>query len=529
MAPSTTILVNAGAELRLDNVTLTGGASATSDQGAAITATGDVYLVDVDVVDNHATSTGPAILGNGGNIDISGGSVSDNITGGGAIKVYFPGDVTLDGVAIDNNVASEAGILNLWAGSGSITMTDTILDGNQSGERYGAISNFGGSQLVCNDGPGFNAGVRNHNNAAISIEIDSPNTRIDWTGCDLADVNGTLFFPLPPEATLRTLVRAEDQSFYCEWWSTFDFVTCFQGDGAVATLEDDAWRTTSGARLQRRGRSLPLRAKAPARYSRACTLRRPRPRLAQRRPPLLTILLALNAHAHDYLLAVDHPLRSSDPVVYGVVAHARTREPRRERPETLSRLEQVVRGQATPVAPREGSWGQVSVQPDAVTAVVYENTGATVELEWPRFRDYVAHEGDPRALHIIEGLKHEVQREQYRRSIKLLLGGAGAKSGWDQAVGLPLELVLLDKPGSSPMRLRLLENGAPVVGAKVRAYPYGGHSEEQAVSALTDQEGHVTLTLPPGERDWVYASVVMSHDATRKVPWQSVWTSLRVQ
>ena len=245
---------------------------------------------------------------------------------------------------------------------------------------------------------------------------------------------------------------------------------------------------------------------------------------------MLTIWLALTAHAHDYLLAVDRPRRAGNPVVYGVVAHARTREERRERPDTLSRLEVVVRGQATVVAPQKGSWGEVPMQPGAVGAVVYENTGATVELAWPRFCSYVAQEGDPRVLHIVEGLERDVQHEHYRRSIKLLLGVSRADSGWDAVVGMPLELVPLDKPGSTrSMRVRLLEHGTPVVGAKVRAYPYGGHSEEQAVSALTDDEGLATLVLPRAKGDWVYAAVVMSHDTSRPVPWQSVWTSLRTQ
>ncbi|MEO0600226.1 MAG: DUF4198 domain-containing protein, partial [Myxococcota bacterium] len=245
---------------------------------------------------------------------------------------------------------------------------------------------------------------------------------------------------------------------------------------------------------------------------------------------MLTLWLAVSAQAHDYLLAAEPPRRAGTTyTIHGVVAHARKREERRERPETLSRLDQVSRAGSEPLDADGHGWGRVDLPTDEVMAVVYENSGATVELEWPRFRAYVAKEGDPRVLDVVDALGPETQHEHYRRSIKLLLGVAEGRPGWDRVVGQPLELVPLDRPGSvATMRVRLLAEGMPVTGAKVRAYPYGGHSEKHTVSALTDEDGVATLRLSPKSDDWVYAAVTMTHDPDRAIPWSSVWTSLRV-
>ncbi|MEM6927578.1 MAG: DUF4198 domain-containing protein [Myxococcota bacterium] len=243
---------------------------------------------------------------------------------------------------------------------------------------------------------------------------------------------------------------------------------------------------------------------------------------------MLTIWLVMGAQAHDYLLAAEPSRRSSGSyTVFGVVAHARTREERRERPETLSRLDRVRVGASLPIEPHGDGWGRVDREPDEVVAVVYENSGASVELEWSRFRNDVANEGDPRLLPVVDALEPEIQREHYRRSIKLLLGDG--PTGWDRIVGQPLELVPLDRPGAAPtMRMRLLANGEPVRGAKVRAYPYARNTEKHAVSALTDDDGIATLQLDPRRNDWVYAAVTMTYDPERPIPWSSVWTSLRV-
>ncbi len=241
---------------------------------------------------------------------------------------------------------------------------------------------------------------------------------------------------------------------------------------------------------------------------------------------MLLAWLATSTFAHDYILDAGPTLEGQTPV-FGLVAHDRERERRESRPETLTRLDRLVEGTLRPVEPTEGSWGTVP-EADVATVVVYENAGAAIELPWPRFRDYVASEGDARMLAVVDSLAREPQHEHYRRSLKLLLGVE--HEGWDVVAGLPLEIVPLRRPGSRRrMRVRLLASGRPVAGARVRAFPLAGHADDDAVVATTDDDGVATLRLRDRSLDWVYAAVTMTHEPDRDPAWHSIWTTLRTR
>ncbi len=242
----------------------------------------------------------------------------------------------------------------------------------------------------------------------------------------------------------------------------------------------------------------------------------------------MLLWLVTAALAHDYILQSGPPTPAGVPI-HGVVANAEEREIRRARPDTLTRLDGVDASGATALPPILGAWGMAPVTTSTL-AVVYENAGAEITLPWAKFRTYVHTEGDPRLADVIDALPKEPQREHYRRSLKLLQGVGPGREGWDRVVGLPLEIVPVDRPGSrEQMRVRLLASGEPVVGARVRAYPFAGHADDDAVTARTNEEGVATLALPDRSLDWVYAAVVMSHDAERAHPWHSVWTTLRTR
>jgi uncharacterized GH25 family protein len=154
-----------------------------------------------------------------------------------------------------------------------------------------------------------------------------------------------------------------------------------------------------------------------------------------------------------------------------------------------------------------------------------------VSLAHDRFVTYVRGEGDDRMVATAEALSGE-QREHYRRSIKALLEVGDGSSGWEGVVGLPLELVPtadpFARPASGELTLKLLSDGKPEVGAKVRAFPATGDAQADAVEGRTDEQGNVTLAMPAREGGWVVAAVTMSYEAGREHPWHSVWTSLRL-
>lgn len=244
---------------------------------------------------------------------------------------------------------------------------------------------------------------------------------------------------------------------------------------------------------------------------------------------MLIAWLVSPALAHDYVLE-GTPRQGGGTSVHGIVAHDRQREPRRERPETLTRLERITSDEAVTVLPaEEGVWGWVP-DSDEVTVVVYENSGAEVELPWDEFRNYVRTEGDVRQVSQVERVPVAPQREHYRRSLKLLVGVESGRTGWERVVGLPLEIVPIDRPGSKKkVRVALYADGQPVPQARVRAFPLAGHADDDAVVALTNAKGVATLRLGDRSLDWVYASVAMTYDASNDVPWRSTWTTLRTK
>jgi len=159
---------------------------------------------------------------------------------------------------------------------------------------------------------------------------------------------------------------------------------------------------------------------------------------------VVLLWLVAPALAHDYVLDAGPRSGSGSRPVFGVVAWADERDVRRERPPTLVRLHRA--GSTEPLPEVEGAWAEI-VTGERAVVVGYLNAGATVALPWEKFRSYVATEGDARKVGIVEELPHEEQREHYRRSIKLVVGCD--REGWDAVVGLPLELVPLEQPGST--------------------------------------------------------------------------------
>ncbi len=216
-SPASHLLVREGGVLELRNVTLNGGLGSGSSTGAALSVVGgEAFFGDVEMSKATATGTAPVVFVQGGRFEMHGGSITDATTGGGAVKMWHDAEVVLYGVAIEKVTATEAGILNMWGSDASpLSILDTILDGNTSGANYGAISNYGGGVFTCTDASGFGAGVRNHNNAALSFEYDAPGTGAFWDGCDMDNVATDVYF-LADGFTLDQWV-AEDQSFECAY------------------------------------------------------------------------------------------------------------------------------------------------------------------------------------------------------------------------------------------------------------------------------------------------------------------------
>lgn len=255
---------------------------------------------------------------------------------------------------------------------------------------------------------------------------------------------------------------------------------------------------------------------------------------------MLGLLMVLcSGWAHDYYLEVsDAAVAPSAPaLVFGMVGHGTEREKRTTRPASLLRLDAIVDGKPVtlPPAPRQGrrpaeGWAVVPTTQSGVVPVVYTNRGAEVTMQPDAFRKYLVHEGDDRMVSVFDGLPAGEQAEHYARSLKVLLRVGDSTEGWDAVAGLPLELVPTSDPfaGGETLGFRLLVDGKPTEGVRIRAFPAKGDADKDAIVARTGADGVASFSLPARDGGWVVAAVVMRHDPSLPQPWQSTWTTLRL-
>lgn len=172
------------------------------------------------------------------------------------------------------------------------------------------------------------------------------------------------------------------------------------------------------------------------------------------------------------------------------------------------------------VLPKPGTW-----------VLVYDSDHASMELEGPKFEAYLAEEGLERIskLRAQRGQTAARSREIYSRCAKsLVLVGNGPAEGYDQVLGLPLELVPEASPagprGEDELAVALLFRGKPLAGALVVAVPRD--KPDAKVSGRTGADGRVWLRLDHAG-DWLVKAVHMeAAPADSGADWESFWASL---
>jgi uncharacterized GH25 family protein len=190
--------------------------------------------------------------------------------------------------------------------------------------------------------------------------------------------------------------------------------------------------------------------------------------------------------------------------------------------------------------------GAITARVPGALLVGYESWGSEAVMDAETMVLYVEEEGI--ANQLPPGWqKDEEVRDVFSRSAKTLLTvtpppaeGEGVSEGFDRELGLPLELIPLNDPRSlrdgGKLGLRLLFDGEPVAAVRVAAVAApagdaGGDAEgpegaEKSLSALTDDSGRVTLTLPHGGR-WLIKAVHIR--PTGEASYRSHWASLTFQ
>ncbi len=194
----------------------------------------------------------------------------------------------------------------------------------------------------------------------------------------------------------------------------------------------------------------------------------------------------------------------------------------------------VAGGRRLPVHGRDGAdpAGRLHAPATGGTAVlVYRSTRSRVELPAEKFERYLVEEGLEAIVRQREerGESGTPGRELYSRCAKALVrirGGRGG--GHDVPVGLPLELVPEDDPAGiepgAPLTFRVLDAGAPLARALVRAFPKEGGGAP--LTERTDAEGRARFRLPHAGV-WMVSVVAMKRAPEGlDAEWESLWSSL---
>jgi uncharacterized GH25 family protein len=172
--------------------------------------------------------------------------------------------------------------------------------------------------------------------------------------------------------------------------------------------------------------------------------------------------------------------------------------------------------------------GYVKMEKAGRAMIVYVGKPQPLVLEPAKFDESLKLEGLERIIELRRqlGESNKTDRERFSRYAKAIVvapGAGGARV--ERPLGLRYELVPESDPmARAPLRLRVLYEGKPVVGALVSAI----HRDDPAAKAgaRSDAHGRVTLTLPKGGV-WLVKSVQMvAAPAGADFDWESLWASL---
>jgi len=249
---------------------------------------------------------------------------------------------------------------------------------------------------------------------------------------------------------------------------------------------------------------------------------------------ILLALLPSAAVGHDFWIEPSsfHPPVPADLSVALRAGQDFRGEPVPRMASRIVRFAVISSGKERPIEGLPGAdpAGLVRIEEPGLSILVYRSNRATLELNAEKFEEYLAEEGLERivAERARRGERGRPSREVYSRSVKALVFAGADRSGSDRAVGLTLELVAEKSPEilrpGQVLPVRLLWEGRPLEGALVVAMSRRDPSRK--VSARTDRQGRVSLSLP-AEGIWLVKSVHMAPAPKETgADWESLWASL---
>lgn len=163
---------------------------------------------------------------------------------------------------------------------------------------------------------------------------------------------------------------------------------------------------------------------------------------------------------------------------------------------------------------------------------LHTSTSKLTFKKWEKFQTYLKTQGIQQieSQHIERGLPKEGFTEGYRRCAKTLVQ-VGEAQGKDQAVGMPLEFVLvkgLYGQEGETVEIKLLWNGQPLGNAQVQVWDkrdLSPENENPQSYFKTDANGSFSFTPKLGG-EFMMSSVHMVAADNPKYVWESYWANL---
>jgi len=186
------------ANVTLDNVQVrNNGAEGIANDGGRLT------IQNSRITDNHSKGIANSYLGSGGEIDLSGTTVSGNI-GAGIVNQVGGGVFTIDGSTINGTLPASAGApaYGIYNGGGLMTLTNSTVSGNPIGVQTIADLGVSYSTIAANAGDGINAGtggtsaptvtmldsiIENNGRQDCDFDLATPRTTVTILGVVLSD------------------------------------------------------------------------------------------------------------------------------------------------------------------------------------------------------------------------------------------------------------------------------------------------------------------------------------------------------
>ena len=166
-----------------------------------------------------------------------------------------------------------------------------------------------------------------------------------------------------------------------------------------------------------------------------------------------------------------------------------------------------------------------------VHVIAVETTPKVLELDADKFNEYLVTDGLPHIfrLRAKEKTLNQSARERYQKSPKALLPvGNDTSAGWDQVLGLPLEIVPLQNPfGRKPgdtLRVKVLYQKQPLAGANL-GWHRPGDGDTPAGYVRADGKGEALIPIAQAGLMTIRLTH-MTRPKTADYEWESFWTTL---